>query len=341
MKKTILDLQKFAKPNTLPKIEKLIFPEDVYDYTVQRATELNKLIKSGIAVTSDEVKELANGKGIVAHLPFLQPLTGESVATDETTVLVPEEANSDEQVAIRFIRSKAWKANDVARMVAGVDPLKAFLGQLEQYWDTETQKAMISIIKGLFAPSGALNTTHLFDTSGVLNHEAISGEAILDAKQKLGDHATLLNNIAMHSATYTTLQKQQLIEYRPTGEANVSLPYFMDYKVMVDDAMPESEGVYTTVLFGDGAFAYAVGAPAEDEMPTLEFDRNSLASTNIMITRRCIVLHPQGMKWAGEVKTSVSNVDFETAANWKKAFSDKNIVMVALKHKLANTGAGA
>jgi hypothetical protein len=133
----------------------------------------------------------------------------------------------------------------------------------------------------------------------------------------------------MHSATETFLAKNDLIEYIRESDANPRVPTYLGKRVIVDDGLPAANGVYTTYIFGEGAFGLGEGAAP---VPT-EFDRDSLAGDDIMINRRHFILHPRGVAWQN-ANGNPTNTELATAANWERVYEPKNVRIVAFKHKL-------
>ena len=89
-------------------------------------------------------------------------------------------------------------------------------------------------------------------------------------------------------------------------------------------------------MFGQGAIGFQdIGAPVG-----VETDRDSLAGTDILINRRHFVLHPRGIKWAGDTGIAPNNAGLATAANWERVYDPKQIRIVAFKHKINNKKAG-
>lgn len=177
-------------------------------------------------------------------------------------------------------------------------------------------------------------------SAGARDAAVISGNAILDTKQLLGDAADQFTAIAMHSAVYTTLQKQNLIAFIPNARGEVDFPTYLGYRVIVDDGCPVSDGVYSTYLFGAGSFGRGDGVPVD--LTPVETDRDSLASDDILINRRAFVLHPFGVKFTNTTVTGATptNAELATATNWAKVYEDKAIGLALLKHRIApNAGA--
>ena len=101
--------------------------------------------------------------------------------------------------------------------------------------------------------------------------------------------------------------------------------------------MPVNSGVYDTYFIGKGAFARVDGMP--QGLVGVETDRDSLASKNILINRRALVLHPMGVSFNKPEafennKKYAGNTDLAAAANWKLAANHKNVPIVCLRHKI-------
>ncbi|MDF2881584.1 MAG: phage coat protein, partial [Clostridiaceae bacterium] len=203
--------------------------------------------------------------------------------------------------------------------------------KVAKYWIGERGKVVFKSLAGL---ETTLASSNVYDISGNTGSDAIiSVSSTLDAKQKLGDNASKLTGVGMHSATFTKLQKNNEIDMVPDSETQVEIPFYLGYRVIVDDLCPVSNGIYTTYLFGQGAFGLGNGAaptPTED-------DRDSLAGEDILINRQHFILHPRGVKWT---ETSVAGktptfAEMATGSNWSKVYDTKNIRIVIFKHKLA------
>ena len=163
----------------------------------------------------------------------------------------------------------------------------------------------------------------------------ISAEAVLDAKQRLGDAADQLTMIYMNSATFTLLQKQNMIQYIPAAESRISLPTYLGYRVIMDDTIPAATDNTSTYLLSAGAIARGVGTPVS--LTGTETDRDSLGSTDYLINRQAKVLHPRGMSWIGSgsiTGPTPSNTELATGTNWQRAVDHKKIGIVQLVHRL-------
>jgi len=205
--------------------------------------------------------------------------------------------------------------------------------QIARWWNVQEQKILIAILNGIFAD--ALKSSHCKDISGESGARGvISANALLDTKQLLGDAASDLKAIALHSAVFTTLQKQNLVDYIPNSEGVVEFPTYLGYKVIVDDAIIPEEGIYVTYLFADGVFGRGDGVP--DSLTPIEMSRDALASDDILVSRRALCLHPLGVSWNSPVITSATptNADLADGDNWTKVAADKAIGIAMLRHKI-------
>lgn len=331
------DLQIFAGDKT--KLADLIVPQIFEQYMLENSPKLSRLITSGIARTSEEMTTLANGAGVTINVPFLKPIGGASQIIGDTNALTTNKMISDNQVGVRLVRGNAWEFTDIATILSGADPIGALYEQLAKYWANEEQTIMIQILKGLFGIGGCLSVTHTVDISSQSGAASnISAEQTLNAKQKLGDNAFKITSVAMHSAVYTYLQKKNLIEFIPDSRGEIAFTRYLGYNVIVDDEMPADGGVYTTVFFGNGAFSYGSGTP--NGLVPIEADRDILGSSEVVVSRRSFVIHPNGCSWDNPIANATpSNNELADPSSWGKVFEDKNIAMVALKHKIDQVAA--
>jgi len=309
------------------KIADVIVPEVFNPYSVQRTTELSRFYQSGIIQTVPELNVLGQKGGTSIVMPFWKDLTGVEEILSDTTPLGVDKITSATDVAVLHARGKAWGVNDLAEALSGDDPMAEIGSMTGDYWARRWQAMILSILKGIFA-SGDLASNQL--NISATGDGVINGDAVVDALYKLGDASSRLTGFAMHSATVATLVKQGLIDFRNDADGNPTLPYYMGKAVIEDDSMPTAGGVYTSYLFGAGAFGYGEGnAP----VPT-ETDRDSLQGDDILINRRHFVMHPRGVAWIGTpTGVSPTNAELEDGDNWERRYDPKNIRIVQLVHR--------
>jgi len=311
------------------KISDIIVPIVFNKYVIQETNRLDAFVQSGIIQTDAQLDALALSGGTTINMPYFNDLTGDSEELSDSSPLGVNAITTGQDVARLHMRGKAWGVNDLAQALSGADPMAVIASKVAKFWVGERSKILFKSLQGIATTA----STNVSDISGLVGDLAvISGSTVLDAKQLLGDNASKLTGIGMHSAVFTKLQKENLIIYTTTSDGNIAFPTYLGYKVIVDDACPVTAGVYTTYLFGEGAFGLGNGSAP---VPT-ETDRDKLAGEDILINRQHFVLHPRGIKWvdaivAGKTPTFA---EIATAGNWTKVYDTKNIRIVILKHKI-------
>lgn len=315
------------------KLTDVIVPELFAPYVIQQTKELSALINSGAAQSSPLLDELVAKGGKTINMPFLNPLTGSDEVLSDSDLLTPEKIDAQKDIAPILVRGKAWSANELAGALAGVDPMSAVGDMIAKWWLIQEQKIMISILTGIFG--GTLKNTHSYDISGKTGAAAvISADSVLDTKQLLGDSSTSLRAIAMHSAVFTALQKQNLVDYIPNSQGVVDFPTYLGYKVIIDDGIAPANSVYSTYLFAEGVFGRGDGVP--EALTPVETGRDVLASDDILVSRRALCLHPLGISWTNPVINTATptNSDLANPDNWQKVVPNKSVGMAVLKHKI-------
>lgn len=312
------------------RIADVIVPEVFNPYVIQRTAELSALQQSGIIANNPELDKLASAGGRIINMPYWEDLTGDDEVLSDSTPLTPDKITASKDAAVLLLRGKAWSANDLAKALSGDDPMGAIGDLVAAYWARRRQATLISILKGVFDSPSMASNTH--DISKETDNNGFTAETFIDASYKLGDAENKLTAISVHSITYASLRKQNLIEFIKDSD-NQQIPTYMGKRVIVDDGMPVDDDVFTTYIFGQGAIGLGNGGAP---VPT-ETDRDSLQGDDILINRQHFILHPRGVKFtdaevAGEAPT---NAELANADNWTRVYEPKNVRIVAFKHKIA------
>lgn len=218
-------------------------PSKFSQYVIDRTTELNTFVNSGIATPDATVAQLINGTpegGRFIQLPMWNALDGEEDVFGEDDVTIGD-ITTKEARATLLMRQRAWGSTDLARVMGGADPMGAVAQLIADWRNSREQAVYLAIMKGLFASDGALKM-HVNDISAGSGTAAyISDGATLDTKQLLGDHYASLGMVFMHSAVYTYLQKNGMITRNPIfdpSQSSVEMERYLGYSIKVDDGMP-------------------------------------------------------------------------------------------------------
>lgn len=322
-------------------ISDVIVPEVFNPYVIQRTAELSAFYQSGIIARTPELDRLASSGGKLLNMPFWEDLTGPDEVLSDTEALTVGKIGSDKDVAALLARGRAWSVNDLAKALSGDDPMAAIGDLAAAYWARRFQAILIKTLDGIFGNTATGMDTNKHDISGAPDAEdddVISAKTAVDAIYKLGDNADKLTGFAMHSATVAKLTKDDLIETIPPSEGKPAVRMFLGKPVVVDDSLPVSSGVYTTYIFGAGAFGWGEGgAPVP-----VETARDALAGDDILIHRRHFILHPRGVAFKNAnlsdgnegTNATPSNDNLANYLNWERVYESKNVRIVQFKHKL-------
>ncbi len=320
-------------------ISDVIVPEVFAPYVVNESVTRSALFQSGLVAADTRLEIGTRQGGETVNMPYWNDISdGDAEELSDSKALTPGEITAGQDVAVLQALGKAFKVNDLAGSLAGDDPVAAIGGKVADFWVKNMQKRVVSTLSGIFA--AASMSDNLLDISGLLAGAAVIDKlSFADACFKLGDQYENLSAVAMHSATYSKLYKDDLID-TVKGSDGMPYPTYQGKRVIVDDGLPvPAAGVYMTFLFGAGAFGYAEGMP---KVP-VETDRDSLGNADVLISRRHLILHPRGVKWAGTATISSGDAssghptrtDLATGTNWTRVYDPKQIRIVGFKHRIA------
>jgi len=315
-------------------ISDVIVPEVFNPYVIQRTAKLSAFYQSGIIARTPELDRLASSGGKLVNMPFWEDLTGDDEVLSDQTALTVGKIKAGQDVAALLARGKAWSVNDLAKALSGDDPMAAIGDLVAEYWARRFQAILIKTLDGIFGNNATKMNTNQHDISLENGAAAvISAKTAVDAIYKLGDNADKLTGFAMHSATVAKLTKDDLIDTIPPSEGKPAVRTFLGKPVVVDDGLPVSNGVYTTYIFGAGAFGWGEGgAPVP-----VETARDALAGDDILIHRRHFILHPRGVAFQNKQVSgpTPSNTELADYRNWERVYEPKNVRIVQFKHRLA------
>jgi hypothetical protein len=314
------------------KIEDVIQPELFSQYVIDKTTEKSEIMNAGVVENNAELNRLITGGGTILTMPKWNDLSGKSQVLDDTNPIEVSNITSKSELATVLIRANAWGAHELAGAIAGDDPMRAIAERVADWWVRDEKSNIMSILNGVFASDSMASLVSDVTSN---SDTKISANAVLDAKQLMGDASDLLTMIYMHSATFTELQKQNVIQFIPVAESKIQIPTYLGYRVVTDDSAPVADGKYTTYLLARGAIQRGMGVPVS--LTTVETDRDSLGSTDYLINRQAKVLHPKGISWIGGANikgATPSDEELATGANWNRVSDIKKIGMVKLVHTL-------
>lgn len=321
-------------PTTLSDV---IIPEVFNPYIRELTTRTNAFFASGVITPVDDLS-FQNRGGALIQMPFWKALGERAQLLDDEDDLEIKKVQTGQDNAVQHARALVYGGTDLAAALAGSDPMEAIAAGVAENWSYEWNMQLISTLKGAMGALAAEGTpVNTLDISGLAAGAAvIDGASFIDAVQTMGDAKRRIAAVAMHSATNAVLAKQGLIETERDADGVVLYETFMGKRVIEDDALAPTNGVYDTILFGEGAIGYGEGNP---KVPSEE-GREPLkgGGQDYLVTRRHYVLHPRGIAWdpgnGVPAKTTPSDVELADAGNWSRVYEPKNIRIVRLRHRI-------
>ena len=195
-------------------------------------------------------------------------------------------------------------------------------------------------MRGIIADNIANDSTDLVVDISVDNAanataaNKISAEKTIEAVLKQGDHFGEVYAIAVHSTVYSTLLKNDLIDYVQDSRSNLLIPKYMGLNIVVDDDLPAiaiTGGYkYHSYLFKAGAIAFAENPGKYTANETYRDPKG--IGIDYLYTRRQFCIHPLGFSWvmANDTATSPSDADLYAASSWNRVYNAKNAGVIAL-----------
>lgn len=306
------------------KVSDIIVPEIFNPYLIQETTTKNAFISSGIATSDASVNIVAGGKTV--NIPFFKRVTGTPELLDDSGSLTINKITTDKDIAAIHARGIAFGSNDLAKLFAGADPMAAISAQLSDVWATEFQTVALKTLEGVFG------LATMADSVNDQSANVLTADIMADSMFLLGDSYNKITAVAFHSAVLAKLKKLELVDWVQPSDMSLGYYTYMEKRVIVDDGLAPTAGVYPVYFFGAGALAYNENTT----LATVEADRDILTGEDILASRRIFTMHPRGVRWIGTpAGQTPSNTELATSTNWALADDRKNVAIALLKAKVA------
>ena len=322
------------------RLSDVIVPTVFDPYVSERSIHLNKFFQAGVLVQSPVLFDKLAGGSNTFNFPFWKDLSGDSEILDETNPMTVNPITADKMIARRQLRGKAWGATDLAAQLSGDNPIQAIGDRVAQYWATQYEKLLTLTVRGIIADNIAKDSSDLVVDISIDNATSataankISAEKTIEAVLKQGDHFNEVYAIAVHSTVYSTLLKNDLIDYVQDSRSNLLIPKYMGLNIVVDDDLPVIAVTggykYLSYLFKQGAIAFAEN-PGKYVANEAYRDPKGIG-VDSLYTRRQFCIHPLGFSWvmANDTATSPSDADLYAASSWNRVYNAKNAGVIAL-----------
>jgi hypothetical protein len=321
---------------------------DIIDVTVFRdlppvnGPEKTAFFQSGVAVRNGLLDEIASAAGKTAELPFWKDLDGSvevNYSTDDPTdVATPQKVVQGEQIARKAFVNQGWSKSDLASEVAmGPKAMEHIRARTDMYFQRQWQRRLIASTNGILADNVANDSGDMVvdvAAEAIASQDADSlfnRDAFTEAVFTMGDAASELTTLAVHSAVMQQMVKNDDIVYIPDSQGQLTIPTYMGLRVVIDDGMTVTAGStdgfkYTSVLFGSGAFGYGVGSPDVPVEVEREAAQGEGGGIETLWVRNTWILHPFGFQNTGTPSSvSFTNTELAGAARWDRVIERKNI----------------
>lgn len=321
------------------------FDEEVFAGMMQEVDYwATPIILSGIVQQDSSIMDLIGEKGNVATIPIYKPLDAfednmEALNNDGMTNNTPVEISGDKQTCMLIQRMKAFQAKDFTKELTGADPMTLIRNKIAGYYNQVWERELMNIAQAVM--SVAELEDHVLD----LGTKSIEAGTIYDAEQAaLGDMAGGLGLMVMHSMIFKEYKKMEMVDYDKyvvdgVIQKEITLPTIAGKHVLVTDRFTStgvgSEAVYSTYLFGEGAFLSCDKKNYENQYTT-NYDPETSAGIDKFYTKQGKVLHPNGLSLAVDkiVTESPTFTELGTSSNYALKFNPKNVKMGLIKSKV-------
>lgn len=325
---------------------------DIIDVTVFQdlpsvnSVEKTAFFESGLITRNALLDGLANASGKIAELPFWKDLGDDEVnySTDATTdVAVPLKTSQGEQISRKIFLNQGWSASDLAsELVMGPKAMDHIRSRVDAYFTRQWQRKLIASVNGVYADNVAndagdmVNNVAIEDGNNATAANKIGVDSFVDLLGTMGDMMGDIAAIAVHSAVYRQMIKNNDIDFVQDSTQTLQIPTFMGKRIIVDDSMPVVAGAtsgfkYTSVAFGAGAFGYGEGAPITPVEVEREAAQGNGAGIETLWVRKTWLLHPMGFQHTGTpAGVSFTNTELAAATSWDRVVDRKNVPMAFL-----------
>lgn len=316
----------------------------VFSPYVQNLTEVkSRIVQSGAMVADASMANLLSGGGLTFSAPSWRDLDNdaENVSTDDPTQFsVPNKIGTLAELQVRLSRNNSWSSMDLTADLVGSDPMNAIANRVSAYWGRRLQLAFIATMQGVFADNLANDAGDMsFNISGVSFTDGttnFSAEAYIDAQATMGDTQDALSMVLTHSIVYNRMRKNNLIDFIPdsTNSAAAAVPTFMGARVVVDDGMVRTLGVFETWMFGAGAVRWGNGTPKVPTETKREPSAGLGGGQDILFNRVEWMIHPVGFAYtgtppAGGPSNAATTNNLAIATSWNRVFPERKQVKIA------------
>jgi hypothetical protein len=327
------------------RLSDAIEPPVFDNYITVNTMQKSAFYGAGVLRSDGDLSAKLAGGGRTFTVPFWRDLDDEepdAASDDPDSHAVPGKLTSGADVARRIIWTRGWSTANLVAELAGSDPMKRIGERVADYWARRLDDAAIAVLRGVFADNILNDAGDMVEdissdsAAAITSDELISFEAVADTAQTMGDAKSALSLMVMHSEVENRLAKNDLIDFTPDSQGNLTVPNYAGKRVLVSDKVPAIAGTnrirYWTFLIGTEALGWGespVAKPVEVENDPSAGDGMGVET---LWTRKQFAMHPYGIKFTdssvgGEFPTTA---ELRLAANWDRVYPERKQIPLAL-----------
>lgn len=294
------------------------------------------LMQSGAFVSDPRLRPLLTAGSATFTVPSIVGLDtnlesnyGNTILTD---IAMPRGITAKSMGGRIAFLNEGFLESTLERYLTGVSPLQVIAGQIDSLWQSQAELRALATVIGLRnydQANGKLLTTDISKSSA----DATSGfsvDAFIDVEGTMARGARGTGSIFVHPLIAAKMRKQNLIERVSTSADLPPVDVYNGRTVIETDQHTRigtgANAKYVSYLMNNGAFsADSVPGPEDLEIERTATTGNGAGHT-ILMTRRNMLIHPQGFSFIADESTltggtknealSASWSDLTTAANW-------------------------
>lgn len=333
--------------NMATKLSDVVIRDIWMDTQTENYVESGNFWKAGVIKSSPLLnKAAANDGGQLVPIPSWQPLdtsTEANISSDDTGQnSTPLKITQGKMQAIVNFINQSWCSTNLATEMATGDPMDAIKAMTDGYFADQYNQRLIASIEGIGGDSAINHGSDMVEDISIDDGDNATATnlfnkaAYIKTRMTMGDKYRSISAVGMHSDVYTTMISNEESAYKTAAEGEFT-EYYMNAPVIVDDrhtvsAAATSGNLYTTVLFGQGAFGFGEGVA---EKPVAVEDDESAgngAGAETLYVRKKVIIHPMGYAFnkvavAGESPTIA---ELKDPSNWSRIYQRKNVPLALL-----------
>lgn len=332
----------------------IFVPEVFASYQVQDSVEKTAFVEAGSVALSPTLDQRADSGGMLTTIPFWNDLDSSIEPNYSNTIFSdiaePQKIDSGEMVSRISYLNEGWSSSDLNKELAGSDPMQRIANRVDAYWARQFQRRVLSIAIGIYNDNVANDDGDMVEdvsstTPGTITDaNRFTAAGLIDATFTMGDRAPGLGSpapqggsnlgvIAVHSVIYKKMVKDDLIDFIPDSTGKLTIPTYLNLRVVVDDGMPTfGAGVdrkYLVIVFGTGAIGYGRGTPRTPSEVQRYPERANGGGVEVLWSRKTWLVHPQGYNFLSTVITgpgmSPTWANLQDETNWERVVERKKV----------------